>query len=318
MSERPARSAILCVTANLAMDVTYELDQLVPGGTHRARRVAQRAGGKGVNVARILHRLGHPVCAVGAAGGARGREIEADLADSGVPYELAHIRGDSRRTVTLVAEGTATLVNEPGPELSRAEWSDLSTMVQRSLAGSSVLVLAGSLPRGAATAAGYADLIASATQHGVPTVLDTSGAALRTGVAAGPAIVKPNADELSEITGYTDPIAGAAALRELAPVSVVVSLGEDGMLAVTDEGTWRAVPPRRVRGNATGAGDAVVAALAAGEATGTPWPDRLSDAVALSAAAVAADLAGDIDARWYREHRDLSRVEEIRVPGIHR
>ncbi|MGO4418280.1 PfkB family carbohydrate kinase, partial [Streptomyces sp. MCAF7] len=87
----------------------------------------------------------------------------------------------------------------------------------------------------------------------------------------------------------------------------------DGMLAVTPEGTWRAAPPRRLVGNPTGAGDSAVAGLLSGLVEGVPWPDRLARAVALSAAAVRAPVAGEFDRATYEEL--LGRVEVAEGPA---
>lgn len=93
---------------------------------------------------------------------------------------------------------------------------------------------------------------------------------------------------------------GVAALREAGAGAVVVSLGANGLLAVTPEGGWSVVPPERVSGNPTGAGDALAAAMAAGLAANLPWPELLADAVALTAAAVLALHAGEFDHDAYR------------------
>jgi tagatose 6-phosphate kinase len=96
----------------------------------------------------------------------------------------------------------------------------------------------------------------------------------------------------------------------------VVSRGAEGLLAITGEGVWRAVPAERLAGNPTGAGDAAVAALTAGLVGRRSWPDRLADAVALSAAAVGAALAGGFDEEIYGRHRGRVEVEAVR-PETH-
>lgn len=315
---------IVTVTANPALDMTYGLERLVPGRAHRARSVHQRAGGKGVNVARVLRRLGHETRVVAAAGGATGALVRTDLDAAGLRHDLFEIAEESRRTVTLVSteDGEATLINEPGPTVSREEWAGLGEVVRRVSTSASAVVFAGSLPPGVADD-GYAQLVAMVAD-GVPTVLDTSGPALRAGLAAGPDIVKPNAEELAELTSYTDPVEGAAALRELGARDVVVSLGRDGLLAVTDGGSWRARPSHPVSGNPTGAGDALVAALAVGLRDGSRWSDRLREAVAVSTSAVATPVAGDIDENHYRTELGAARVstadgrEEPHDVGSHR
>nr|BFE70891.1 hypothetical protein GCM10020092_041920 [Actinoplanes digitatis] len=144
-------------------------------------------------------------------------------------------------------------------------------------------------------------------------MLDTSGAALRHGLAGRPDLVKPNAAELRALTTPADTgrhEVGAARALSCGARAVVVSRGPDGLFALTRDQAWRCVPPERLTGNPTGAGDACVAALARGLRDRTPWPELLADAVALSAAAVAAP------ARRRRRPRDLSTPAARRArPG---
>ena len=106
-------------------------------------------------------------------------------------------------------------------------------------------------------------------------------------------------------------IMAAAAVREAGAQSVVVSLGPDGLLAVTGDGCWHARPTAVVTGNATGAGDAVVAALAHGLVSGRQWPGRLHHAVALGAAAVASPVAGEFVSADYAAGLDTATVREL-------
>ncbi|MEV4150355.1 1-phosphofructokinase family hexose kinase [Amycolatopsis sp. NPDC049691] len=297
---------IVTVTPNTALDVTYTVDSLVPGTVHRARDVRRRAGGKGVNVARVLRALGADVRAVATAGGATGAEVAADLRAAGVPADLVAIEGETRRTTTVLSavDGSVTLLNEPGPRVTAAEWRSLEERVR--LSAPEVLVCSGSLPPGAPPD-GYARLVA-----GRVSILDTSGAALVAGLAGRPTVVKPNLDELREVTGLGHPVAAASRLRQAGAEAVVVSLGAEGLLAVTASGTWRATPSSALTGNSTGAGDAAVAALALGLCRGEPWPELLRRAVALSGAAVLGPLAGDVDLAHY--HRELGAVR-VRPEG---
>jgi 1-phosphofructokinase family hexose kinase len=298
---------ILTVTLNAALDVTYQVPELVPGATHRVQPYA-RAGGKGVNVARVLRALGHEPVATGFAGGETGRVIREDLIASGIPEAFVEPSTSARRTVTIVSEqdGTATAFNEPGLPLSIDDWKQFVTTYHELAAQADVVVLSGSLPPRLPYNA-YARLIrATAT----PTILDTSGAPLLEGTTAGPQVIKPNEDEMG-VTGLSDPLAAAKQLRERGAGVVVATMGAGGMLAVTGNGVWRAKSPEPVHGNPTGAGDACVAALAAGLASGTPWPELLVHAVALSASAVAGPLAGDIDLATYQRLWPSISVEEL-------
>jgi tagatose 6-phosphate kinase len=305
---------ILTVTLNLALDVTYEVPGVAWGEANRVAEMRARAGGKGVNVARVLHALGDEAVVTGLAGGPTGDAVRADLAAAGLPDALVPIAAETRRTVAVIdgERGGVTGFWAPGPPVTAAEWRRFTTAFGRLLAGAAAVVLSGSLPASLPTDA-YAALCREAADAGVPAILDTSGDALRRGLAGRPALIKPNAAELAEaVPGGDDPVRAAEELRRAGAGAVVASLGEEGLVAVAAEGRWRAWPPERVSGNPTGAGDAAVAALAAGLVAGTPWPERIVDAAALSAAAVHAPVAGSFDAAAYDRYRRAVRVEPLR------
>ena len=302
---------IATVTLNLALDVTYTVGEVTWHAANRVTAVSERAGGKGVNVARVLAAVGHPAVVCGLAGGPTGDAITAELAAAGMPTALTSIAGSNRRTVAVVdsTAGDATGFWEPGPTVTDDEWHDFLDAYETVLADAAAVVLAGSLPPGLPADA-YRELCRRAAEAGVPAILDADGDALRAGLAGRPAMIKPNRDELARVAGGGDRVAAADGLRAAGADSVVVSGGADGMLAVTPEGVWRAAPPERVAGNPTGTGDAAVAALTAGLVDGKPWPERLADAVALSAAAVGTPVAGGFDDALYRRLRDRVEVAE--------
>jgi tagatose 6-phosphate kinase len=304
---------IVTVTMNPDLDNTYAVPALEPDASHRVTDVGAQAGGKGVNVARVLHALGLQVVAVAFCGGRTGAAVRDDLDNAGIAHRLIPTAGETRRTVAVVDTGSggSTVFNEAGPEIAAGEWHSIGDEVVRLLGGASVLVLSGSLPPGVPETA-YGQLATAAAKAGVPVILDTDGPALRAGVAAGPAVVKPNAAELADATGLSDPSAAVEALLVAGAQAVVASLGPMGLLAVTPDGAFRAWPPDTVAGNPTGAGDSVVAAIAAGIAAGTPWPQRLADAVALSAATVLAPRAGQFDRDAYRRFAARTTVESAR------
>ncbi|OIJ63515.1 1-phosphofructokinase family hexose kinase [Streptomyces mangrovisoli] len=299
---------ILTVTLNTALDITYRVRSLRPHASHRVSEVLERPGGKGVNVARVLAALGHPVTVTGFAGGATGQVVRDRLTRTpGVLDALVPVAGATRRTVAVVDEltGDTTQLNEPGPVVAPDEWAAFQRTYEDLLAAATAVALCGSLPPGVPVGA-YAGLVRSARAAGVPVLLDTGGEPLRRGVAARPDLVKPNTDELAELTGSHDPLRATQDARRRGARAVVASLGAQGLLAVTPEGRWRAAPPARVPGNPTGAGDSVVAGLLSAEAEGLPWPDRLARAVALSAATVQAPAAGEFDPAVYE--RLLGRI----------
>lgn len=304
---------ILCVGLSPALDVTYRVPSLVPGATARVESVETRPGGKAVNVARVLATLGTEVHLLGTVGGPTGAELARLLADSDVPATLVPDAHETRRTVTVVADdGTATLLSE----LARTDaWAEVLGACARLVPEATVLVLSGSVPAGAPADA-LAQLVDLATRHGVPTVVDTSGPALRSVLGARPTLLKPNADELAELSDHPDPLVAATTLAAAHGVGVVASLGEAGVAAAADGRSWTARPGEVVAGNATGAGDALVAGLARYLAGRDGGPlhdlgDALADGIALAVAAVHADVAGEVDPDTHREHVEQVVVREV-------
>jgi 1-phosphofructokinase family hexose kinase len=298
---------ILTVTPNPALDLTWRVDRLIEGGSHRADAGAARAGGKGLNVARVAHAQGADVLAITTSGGRVGAEFADELAASGVPHALVPVGAETRRSIAIVddAEGDTTIVNERGLTPSDAEWAVLLAEVVDRLPGAEVLVVSGSLPPGAPDSL-LPMLIAVARDAGVPVIVDTSGPALLRAADAGATVLKPNAAELVEATGIADPIAGAEALVARGAELVLLSLGAEGMLAVTATALVHARLDEPLAGNPTGAGDAGVAACAVLYAEGVRDPEPiLRRATAWSAAAVLMPLAGDISPRWTELERQL-------------
>ncbi|AYG81436.1 Tagatose-6-phosphate kinase [Streptomyces hundungensis] len=302
---------ILTVTLNTALDITYRVPALVPHASHRVEEVTERPGGKGLNVARVLAALGHETVVTGFVGGPSGEVLRALLAGLAPVDELVPIRGATRRTIAVAdaATGDTTQLNEPGPVVSSTEWDAFLTAYGRLLDGAEAVALCGSLPPGLPVGA-YAQLVRQARTAKVPVLLDTSGEALRRGIAARPDLVKPNADELAQLTGSREPLRAARDARRRGAHTVVASLGAEGLLAASPDGLWQAAPPAAVRGNPTGAGDSAVAGLLSGLVEGLDWPGRLTRAVALSAATVLAPAAGEFDREAYAKMLGSVRVSE--------
>ena len=303
---------ILVVTLNPALDVTHQVPGVDWAGVNRPAVIAARAGGKGLNVARTLRTIGAEVQVIGLAGGVTGEEVSSALGELGVPAAFTRIKGETRRTFAVVdtVRGGAALFNEPGPPVAHDEYAAFRRAYERALAGCTAVVLSGSLPLGLPPGT-YAELGAMAAAAGVPALLDAHGEALLLGAAARPAIVKPNLAELEAVAGRrlstadgVDKDAVALAARELraaGPQAVVVTLGADGLWAVTADGSWQAAPVGEIRGNPTGAGDAVAAGLVHGLVLGRPWEERLRHAAALGTASAAAPVAGEFSHADYAE-----------------
>ncbi|MFJ8075590.1 1-phosphofructokinase family hexose kinase [Streptomyces sp. NPDC096176] len=305
---------ILTVTLNAALDITYRVAALTPHASHRVGEVVERPGGKGINVARVLAALGHDSVVTGFTGGPTGTVLRRMLAPLAPHDALVEIAGTTRRTLAIADDttGDTTQLNEPGPTVTPEEWAAFLSSYDALLRDAEAVALCGSLPPGIHVGA-YAELVRRARGAGVPVLLDTSGEPLRRGIAARPELIKPNAEELARLTGSREPLRATRDARRRGAHAVVASLGPDGLLAATPDGTWQAAPPEAVKGNPTGAGDSAVAGLLSGLVGGLPWAERLSRAVALSAATVLAPAAGEFDAAAYEEL--LPRVKIVEHPS---
>jgi tagatose 6-phosphate kinase len=262
---------ILTVALNAAVDVAYVVDDFTVGKINTVREMTRMAGGKANNVARVLASLGRPVVATGFAGGSAGRFIQEDLARLGIQSEFVQTEGENRTCTAIVDPKGQTLteVRERGPVLTAADVNRFMDRFRTLVAQAELVIISGSVPPGVAPDI-YRTLVSEAYQAAqVRTIVDASGKALKESLPAQPYLVKPNEDELSEWTGQSleteaDMLKAARALHEAGPLVVAVSLGAKGLLLVSPEGAWRAVPPRVDAVNTVGSGDSLVAGFAAG------------------------------------------------------
>jgi tagatose 6-phosphate kinase len=308
---------VVCVALNAALDITYVGERFVAGQDNRVSQVHTQAGGKAVNVARLLHQAGHDVVLTGFAGGLAGDEIARQLDRWALPHCLVRCAADSRRTVSAfsAADAAVTAYNESGPPITAAEWAVFVEGFGTLVHGTSAVVLSGSLPRGLPVDA-YRTLAGLAADSGSEAFVDAHAAPLLAAVAAKPALVKPNEHELAEAAGLVVPVSLPAAVQASRGLlsdgaqGVVVSLGPRGLLGVRPAMSLLATPPTQ-RGNPVGAGDAAFAALVEGHLVGQPWPARLRRAAAMSAAAVRQPVAGVVHAEDVAELEALTTMSDL-------
>jgi len=310
------------MTLNPSVDRTVEVERLARGEVMRALGVRVDPGGKGINVSRALATHGWPTRAVVTVGGAEGEHLIALLRDTGIEIVPVRIQGAIRSNITVVEpDGTTTKFNEPGAQLSAEELNAVFAAVRDAVESADWLVVSGSLPPG--TPAGvYGDLVRSLAGSGIRVAVDTSGLALEAVLAAGPTLVKPNRDELAEVTGrplrtITDVTEAAGRLRDLGAGAVLASLGEEGAVLVDNEGAIHGRTPPLPPVSSVGAGDAMLAGFLAGGGRG---PDALIEALAWGAAAARQPGSGmpspaDIDRAAVRlERQDSQRGDLLAMP----
>jgi len=290
----PNTPLIVTVTMNPTIDVASQAQSVRP--THKLRTFAERQdpGGGGVNVASVIHALGGRSRALILAGGSSGRLLEELLGESGLEHQTVPIKGRTRTSHTVV---DASNSNEyrfiaQGPTVSEAEWGAMLEAASQLEAG--WLIASGSLPPGVPENF-YARLARVARRQGIRFVLDTSGPALRTGLAEGGVeLVKSSLSELESVAGrrLPDNAAQEAAALEIVHSGrtrlVALTLGENGAVLASEAGVLR-LPALDVMVNGTvGAGDSFLAGMVMALAEGRTTEDAFAWGIAAGAAAVTA------------------------------
>jgi 1-phosphofructokinase len=313
---------IVTLTLNPSVDRTVEVDALARGEVTRAVGGQVDPGGKGINVSRALASHGLATRAVVTLGGAEGEHLVTLLRDTGIEIVPVRIRGAIRSNITIVEpDGTTTKINEPGAELSTEELNSVFDAVQGAVESADWVVASGSLPPGTPPTV-YADLVRSLSDSGTRVAIDTSGPALEAVLAAGPALVKPNRDELAGATGVrlvtiADVVEAACRLRDRGARAVLASLGADGAVLVDENGALHGQTPVVTPLSSVGAGDAMLAGFLAGGGAGAK---ALTQGLAWGAAAVLQPGSGmpspdDIDLASVRlERHETTRRDLFAMP----
>jgi 1-phosphofructokinase family hexose kinase len=307
---------ILCVTPNPALDRTIVIDYLVPGGVHRANQTLTTANGKGVNVARAARILGTASTCAGFLGGETGKQITALLHSEGLHGDWTLIDGETRTDVVMVAKhGESTVINEPGPSVSAADWARLRADVVRLADNADTICLAGSLPPGS-TADEFIALLQALQAAHCPLWVDTSGAMLMAALEVPGLHLKINAEEAAFVLGrpVESPEAGIVACEELmrrGATSVAITLGKQGAAYVTDQARFWVRPPLVKTVSAVGSGDVFLAALICGLLSGAEQKEVIRKAAAAGAANAITLGAGHFDLTAFEQILALTAVAEI-------
>jgi 1-phosphofructokinase family hexose kinase len=288
---------ILTVTLNPAVDQTLYVDGLKPHDTNRVMRTETDAGGKGVNLSRVAVELGGDSLATGFLGGGAGAFVRRVLDLQGVRHDFVEVAGNTRTNFS-VEDGSGeppTTFNSPGPNVTEEEWADLVARVRAACKGAKWVTLGGSLPKGVPVEA-YQELGEIAKKAGCRVALDSDGEAMRRGLDARPHLIKPNGKEAGRllsraVESVDDAVFAAEELRQyLEPDGVcVVSLGAEGAVMASPEGTLIGRPIEVEAKSTIGSGDSLVGAMLAALGKGA----SLQQAFLLGLAAGAATAMTD-------------------------
>lgn len=259
---------IITLTANPALDQTIVVDRLEIGDVNRFHESYLDPAGKGINVSRMVHRLGWPTIAFGFLAGEIGALAEKALNDEGVQHHFVPVPGQTRININIVdrERDSVTSLYGPGPAVDAEDLEALDGLLRFWLQAGRVLVLAGSLPIGV-RADLYADYIRAAREKGLKTVLDADGEPFRLGLAERPSLIKPNMEEAERLLGRSLPdlaavVQGARDLVQRGIETVVISMGAAGAVCAQQDRVWRALPPAVEKRSTVGSGDSLVAGLA--------------------------------------------------------
>ncbi|QHG36147.1 1-phosphofructokinase [Bacillus paranthracis] len=252
---------IYTVTLNPSIDYIVQVNSLELGAVNRAEKDMKFPGGKGINVSRVLHRLGVENVALGFTGGFTGRFIKDVLQAEGVTTNFIQVNEDTRINVKIKGK-EETELNGQGPSVTKEQFEQLMKQIESMQKGDCV-VLAGSVPASIPTTF-YESIAAFGAEKGIRVVVDASGSALQHVVKNKPFLIKPNHHELGELFGVEistaeDILPYGRKLIEQGVEHVIVSMAGDGALLFTAEGIYEATIPKGVVINSVGAGDSLVA-----------------------------------------------------------
>ncbi|WP_424349868.1 tagatose-6-phosphate kinase [Latilactobacillus sp. 5-91] len=264
---------ILTVTLNPAVDISYPLDTLVIDDVNRVTQVSKTAGGKGLNVSRVLHLMAQELLASGIVGGHIGNFIKQKLDEDHIQHRFFEINQESRNAIAILHDdGQQTEILEAGPTISQDDAQAFLAFYSALLPQVNTVTLSGSLPGGLSNDY-YAKLVTLARDTGVNAILDTSGASLAASLAAPvkPTLIKPNETEIAQLLGYTVDVNHLETLKHSlqSPVFegvewLVVSMGAAGAFAKHNDRFYRVTIPKIHVENPVGSGDATLAGLAMG------------------------------------------------------
>ncbi|MBL1228676.1 hexose kinase [Enterococcus sp. BWB1-3] len=260
---------ILTVTMNPSVDMSYSLEHFKLDDVNRVSEVSKTAGGKGLNVSRVLHQLDRELLATGVLGGFLGAYIELELEKEGILHDFTKIKEESRNSIAVLHDqGQQTEILEKGPTVTKQEEQTFIEHFKVLVKKSRLVTISGSLAAGLSQNL-YDTLIGLAKEAKVSVLLDTSGNALKQAVISEnkPFLIKPNETEIAELLSV-EKAEGEELLEQLKhPMFdgidwIVVSLGAAGAIAKHKEKFYKVRIPALEAVNPVGSGDATLAGLA--------------------------------------------------------
>jgi 6-phosphofructokinase 2 len=271
---------IYTITLNPALDRTIWIERIRDDVSNRILEEHSFAGGKSIDVSKVLKNFGVDNIALGFVGGFAGRELEGRLLNEGIQTDFIRVSGETRTNIVIHEKETGRQLafNARGPEIRPDEMMQLVEQIE-TLPCPAIVTIGGSLPLGVSPEI-YRKIIALVKKCDTKVFLDVDGEALRIGIKAQPTVIKPNIHELSELVGkelksMDEIIAAAREINRQGVEIVLVSMGAKGILLVTKGREYLAVPPAVKVESTIGAGDSAVAGFISGMVRGKELKEAL-------------------------------------------
>lgn len=292
---------ILTITLNPSVDIQYRLPDYQENTVNRVSDVSKTAGGKGLNVARVLKQLGEDVAASGFLGGSLGNFIGSELMRLGIQNYFVPINGETRNCIAIIHNGKQTEILESGPEISQEEAGKFLTAFRNYAKQAKVITISGSLPKGLMNDY-YANMLQIAAEEETPVLLDTKGDTLRQTLQNNqkPYLIKPNQEEIADLLGERNLSVDSIRQALQSPIFrgitwVVVTLGEAGALVRYKDNVYRVHSPQVQAINPVGSGDSVIAGFASGISRKLDGTDLIKFGLAMGVLNVMEEQTGYIN-----------------------
>ncbi|WP_088043068.1 1-phosphofructokinase [Bacillus sp. EAC] len=306
---------IATVTLNPAIDIRYSLSAFQLDEVNRVSSVDKTAGGKGLNVSRVLSQLGAKVTCTGFLGGKSGEWIAEQLPNWKLINRFIPIQGETRFCLTIESREGHTEILEQGPKIVENEREEFLKNFDTILESMEYIVVSGSLP-GGLEADFYRQLAEKAKQHGKYLLLDSSGDALAEGVHGKPFLIKPNREEFCKLIGegqisLKGMMLHAQALCQNGVEFVLLSLGEDGALLISRSRVLQAIIPTLTTVHQVGSGDSMLAGFTYAHSRGYPIEEVLKWSCACGMSNAVSERTGSIDLSQVQYFLNVIKVKEL-------
>lgn len=318
--QKPERviTMILAVTMNPSVDISYPVDRFKFDDVNRVETVRKTAGGKGLNVARVISQMEDKVLATGVLGGTIGDYIVQELKESNIPNDFLRIEKESRNCIAILHDGMQTEILESGPTLSKEEGTAFLEKFECLLTTASLVTISGSLPKGLTTNF-YRKMVEISCNKGKPVIVDSSGEELKQVLKheKKPFAIKPNTAELSHLLGF-EAEAGNIDMKQTLNHEIfkgiewiVVSMGDKGAFVRHGDDYYQVTIPKIDVVNPVGSGDATVAGLAVALNRNQTVESVLKTAMTTGMLNAMEAVTGFVNIRKLKKYYDCIKVKQI-------